>query len=243
MIPSERCIADVLQNYHRSPIMRQIRSIGRRSIPCPMSQSAGDRWAADRPALTHGIISIRGIWKTMLIYRGKFDWSHHLNQFMQRHILYCLSIFLICPIGWCFSLESPEPSSAPSPAGEPVPSTFYYMPGKKYWFSLQMIELCGSNFAQFFFLNADCSCSHKTFSFFRTLSYFNYFLKLCILWLFYCSNQIINCVFSGSVDDCPCYAGLDEQLFYNDKYELMHSDDMAYSTYTGSYSWFLFIFI
>lgn len=32
--------------------------------------------------------------------------------------------------------------------------------------------------------------------------------------------------------ECPCYAGLDEQLFYNAKYEMI-PDDLAYSTYTG----------
>lgn len=25
----------------------------------------------------------------------------------------------------------------------------------------------------------------------------------------------------GKIDDCPCYAGLDEQLFYNAKYEMI----------------------
>lgn len=37
---------------------------------------------------------------------------------------------------------------------------------------------------------------------------------------------------SGNVEECPCYAGLDEQLFYNAKYE-MAPDDYAFSTITG----------
>lgn len=31
-------------------------------------------------------------------------------------------------------------------------------------------------------------------------------------------NLIIS---DGKIDDCPCYAGLDEQLFYNAKYEMI----------------------
>lgn len=38
--------------------------------------------------------------------------------------------------------------------------------------------------------------------------------------------------FSYIGEECPCYAGLDEQLFYNAKYEMI-PDDGAYSTFTG----------
>lgn len=37
----------------------------------------------------------------------------------------------------------------------------------------------------------------------------------------------------GIAEDCPCYAGLDEQLFYNAKYEI-GSDEGAFSTLTGN---------
>lgn len=33
-------------------------------------------------------------------------------------------------------------------------------------------------------------------------------------------------------DECPCYAGFEEQLFNNAKYE-MTGDDMNYNAYTG----------
>lgn len=39
----------------------------------------------------------------------------------------------------------------------------------------------------------------------------------------------------GIAEDCPCYAGLDEQLFYNAKYE-MASDEGAFNTLTGNSS-------
>lgn len=37
----------------------------------------------------------------------------------------------------------------------------------------------------------------------------------------------------GIAEDCPCYAGLDEQLFYNAKYE-MASEEGAFNTLTGN---------
>lgn len=39
-------------------------------------------------------------------------------------------------------------------------------------------------------------------------------------------------IIEGNVEECPCYAGLDEQLFYNAKYEMV-PDDCAFSTITG----------
>lgn len=70
--------------------------------------------------------------------------------------------------------SSPEPSgTTPSPAGEPISSTFYYVSGDK-----------------------DYDNGH------------------------------------ADLYDCTagCYAGLDEELFYNAKYESIH-DDPAYSIY------------
>lgn len=40
------------------------------------------------------------------------------------------------------------------------------------------------------------------------------------------------CWWIGNVEECPCYAGLDEQLFYNAKYEML-PDDCGFSTITG----------
>lgn len=102
-------------------------------------------------------------------------WDLENYAYLQR----CVSIFLWLLL-FCFrkqlqiflfqifsrSLDSPESSVIPSPAGEPtVSSNFYYISG-------------------------------------------------------------------GNTDECPCYAGLEEQMFYNAKYELL-PDDLAYSTYTG----------
>lgn len=39
-------------------------------------------------------------------------------------------------------------------------------------------------------------------------------------------------IIEGNVEECPCYAGLDEQLFYNAKYEMV-PDDCDFSTITG----------
>lgn len=47
------------------------------------------------------------------------------------------------------------------------------------------------------------------------------------------SDSILNfrCIYvlGNKVDECPCYAGLDEQLFYNEKYEMIPD------TYTGKW--------
>lgn len=52
--------------------------------------------------------------------------------------------------------------------------------------------------------------------------------------LFYMSYDLYRpCIIKGNVEDCPCYAGLDEQLFYNAKYEMV-PDDYGFSTITGN---------
>lgn len=41
----------------------------------------------------------------------------------------------------------------------------------------------------------------------------------------------------GLPEECPgCYAGLDEQLFYNAKYESIRDEDIHYNSYTGKHS-------
>ena len=52
-------------------------------------------------------------------------------------------------------------------------------------------------------------------------------ISLQFVWL------IFPFICKDNADDCRCYAGLDEQLFYNAKYEVINDDDLAYSTYTG----------
>jgi len=101
-------------------------------------------------------------------------------------------------------MKSAEPSTTtPSPAGEPINSTFYYVPG------------IGDDEPDHKRLPGPQNNNYQTI---RT-------------------SPVINHQF----DDCPgCYAvaGLDEQLFYNEKYDrVLNGDgvqeDATYSTYAG----------